>query len=77
MEPAKNLEPVSGFNLRHYHTKLNHLLIFPQVSTFLPAATPEETESPAITPTPTSQETPLLWAPLLALGAFLFFRKRE
>jgi PGF-pre-PGF domain-containing protein len=42
-----------------------------------PAALPEETESPAMIPTPTPQETPLLWAPLLALGAFLFFRKRE
>jgi PGF-pre-PGF domain-containing protein len=39
-------------------------------------AIPEETESPATTST-TPQETPLLWAPLLALGAFLFFRKRK
>jgi PGF-pre-PGF domain-containing protein len=40
-----------------------------------PVAEPEEMESPATTPKP--QETPLVWASLLAPGAFLFFRKRE
>jgi hypothetical protein len=38
-----------------------------------PVVVTEETESPATTPTP--QKSPLLWAPLLALGAFLIFRK--